>query len=225
MADLGVRINDDVGKQPHVVAEPAVVRDVVATEQGRACADLDALPNHATRTDMCGGINLRGGRDRRRRMDAGSERCGRKKQRDHLRGRDACIGHPDDDFRGRSERLRNQNRRRRAGFGGGEVALFFRKGEVAGLRAVGGGETGERGLAVADNFALEQGGEVRGGKRHRGAPVTVPARRPCVAARHPKLSAASNSQCPRAGAWSSSALAAPGSPRAPRADDRKESGG
>ena len=52
MADLRVRIDDDVGKQPHVITQPAVVADVVSAQQGRAGTHGDTFTDHAMRADV-----------------------------------------------------------------------------------------------------------------------------------------------------------------------------
>src|SRR5258706_2103927 len=95
LADFRARINGDVREKIHVITEPGIIADKIAALQNRARADAHAFADDAMRPDMGAGVNLRGGCDDGRRMDAGSGFLFRKKQQEHLGKGDPGVGHAD----------------------------------------------------------------------------------------------------------------------------------
>ena len=98
VADAGLRVNDDVGKQAHVIADLAVPAEVVAAQQHGASAQFGPRANHAVRPDVRRGINLGRGGDARARMNAGGRLVRRKEEREHPGDGDARIRHTNEDL-------------------------------------------------------------------------------------------------------------------------------
>ena len=165
-ADLRLRIKGDVRKNVRVLAELRIGADVIAALQNGARADADLFADHAIRPDVRGGINLRGGRNDGRGMNARGINRVRKKQRQHPGESDARVGHADQNFFGRREITGNKNGGSGALLGALKIGFIFGEGKVAGPGAVGGSETGEDGGGVPADLALELFGNFSGGKRH-----------------------------------------------------------
>src|SRR5581483_3490232 len=79
---------------------------------------------------------------------------------------DAGVGDADQHFLFGGEVAGNEDGGGGAGFGAMKISFIFRKGEVAGMRAVGGGEAGEDHGSVTSDFTLELSGNFCGSKGH-----------------------------------------------------------
>ena len=155
IADLSARINRDVRKQIHFLAELRIIADKISGLQNGTRADFHALADDAVRPDVRCRVNVRGCRDDSGRMNSGGKFVFGKKQRENFRECDPRVRNLNQDFFCGRKSFVGDDRGRGAFFCAGEIIFIFGEGEVAGLRGFGGRETFQDGVAVADGVALE----------------------------------------------------------------------
>ena len=166
LADFRVRINGDVRKQVHVVAEITVVADKIAALQDRPRADFHAFADDTMRPDVRAGIHLRAGGHDCRGMNSGGIGSFGKEQRHGLGERDAGVGHADQNFPGGFKAVVGDDCGRRALFGADEIVLIFGERKVARLGVVGGSKAFERCCGIANHFTFKVFCNFSSGKGH-----------------------------------------------------------
>src|SRR5579871_1796876 len=142
MANLGLRVDDDIGEQTCVVANLAVVTDVIPAQKCGTRAQSHTGADHAVRPDMRRGINLGRVGDDRARMNAWPKLIMWEKDRQQPRYSDPRIRHANEDFVCRGKLTGDNDCCGGTLFRGGEVRVFLGESEVAASSAVGGREAG-----------------------------------------------------------------------------------
>src|SRR3954468_16890682 len=103
MADIDVRVKDNVWKEVDLRTEAAIRANVVGPAQHRMCTDADILGEDAIRSDMGRGMNLRAGRNDCGGVETGGKGLVRKEKRQHFGEGYTRIRDADQDFASRSE--------------------------------------------------------------------------------------------------------------------------
>jgi hypothetical protein len=166
LAKFRARIKRDVGEQHDLLAQSAIRSDEIAAMQGDARSDPRSFADNAVRSDVRGGINLSGRRHNRRRVDPCRQpRFGEEDSQCFGEGY-ARVGNSNQDFGSRDRLAVNNDGRSSTLLSTHEVTFVFSERQIAGLSAVGGGETIEDGSGVAHDLALQVARNFSGGKRH-----------------------------------------------------------
>ena len=140
---------------------------MIAAEQHGACANLHAFAHDTVRTDVRRRINLRRRRDDRAGVNARRRLRFGKKQRQHFRESHARIFHAQQSFLRRSHNLADENRRRPALLGLGEIILVLGERQMPDLRVIRRSEAGDLQRGIADEFGSELFSKLGGGEsRH-----------------------------------------------------------
>ena len=163
-ANLGLRIEHDVGEKLRLLSNDAIVSNMIAATQDGLRANEHILANDAAGTNVRAGIHSAPSGSRLPRDGFRGGKAFREKK-----GQDASEGHSgvgdtDQNFSRILVRPINQNRGGGALFGFAKELFTFGKGQVASFGGVGGCKAGQRRGAIAHDFSLEFFGNLRGGK-------------------------------------------------------------